>query len=99
MVLALPCHPSHHHGLPVPVLALAGATSYWASVVAKLSGHMSHLGARGTGGRWLLPTARPAWPAYHFGQPDIPEGTGWTPPHGIGVPRCGCRDPQQGSRP
>ena len=23
----------------------------------------------------------------------------WTTPNGIGVPRCGCRDPQQGSRP
>src|SRR6516162_5211370 len=32
----------------VPVLALTGATSYWASVVASPPGHMSGSGARGT---------------------------------------------------
>ena len=85
MVLALPCHTSHHDGLPVPVLALKGATSYWASAVANPSGHMSHLGARGTGGRWSLPPGRPAWSAYDLGRPDVLEGTGWTPPDGIWV--------------
>src|SRR3712207_956287 len=72
MALVLPCHTSHHDGLPGPVPALEGATSYWASAVASPPGHMSHLGARGTGGRWLLPTGRPAWPAY-----DLADQTSW----------------------
>src|SRR3954447_25581772 len=31
---------------------------------------MSHHGAHGTGGRWLLPTSWPAWPAYSSSRPD-----------------------------
>src|SRR3712207_6322703 len=80
MVLALPCHTSPHDGLPVPVPALEGATSYWASAVANPPGHMSHHGARGTGGRWSLPMGRPAWSAYDLGRPDVLEGTGWMAP-------------------
>src|SRR6478672_10313182 len=80
MVLALPFHTSHHDGLPTPVLALKGATSYWASVVANPPGHMSHHGARGTGGRWSLPTGWPVWSAYDLGRPDVLQGTGWTAP-------------------
>src|SRR3954454_12293277 len=52
MVLALPCYTSHHDGLPIPVLALKGATSYWAFVVANSPGHMSQHGAQGT--RWSV---------------------------------------------
>ncbi len=41
--------------LPIPVLALTGATSYWASVVANPPGHMSTLGAQGTSARMVAP--------------------------------------------
>src|SRR5918993_4762457 len=37
---------------------------------------MSHLGARGTGGRWSLPTGRPAWSAYDLADQTSLEGTG-----------------------
>src|SRR5215471_412691 len=47
----------------VPVLALTGATSYWASVVASPPGHMSGSGARGTGDLWQLPAS---WPAQRY---------------------------------
>src|SRR5215203_1813221 len=67
MVLALPCHTSHRDGLPIPVPALEGATSYWASVVANSPGHMSHHGARGTG--WTAGRSRRA------GSPD--QATTW----------------------
>src|ERR687886_326731 len=40
---------------PIPVRALQGATSYWACIVANPLGHMSHDGARGTGGRLVAP--------------------------------------------
>src|SRR3954452_15533222 len=53
-----------------PVRALQGATSDWACVMANSSGHKSHHGAHGTGGRWLLPTSWPAWPAYNPSLPD-----------------------------
>ena len=99
MALVLPCRTSHRDGLPVPVLALKGATSYWASAVANSPGHMSHLGARGTGGRWSLPTGRPAWSAYDLADQTSLEGTGWTAPNGIGVPRCGRVNSHRGSRP
>src|SRR3954463_3349336 len=52
--------------------------------MANSSGHKSHHGAHGTGGRWLLPTSWPAWPAYSSSRPDTSGGyrvgTGWTPP-------------------
>src|SRR6516165_11097819 len=48
----------------VPVLALTGATSYWASVVASPPGHMSGSGARGTGDLWQLPAGWPARSIY-----------------------------------
>src|SRR4051794_30251800 len=35
---------------------------------------MSHHGAQGTGGRWLLPTSWPAWPAYSSSRPDASGG-------------------------
>jgi len=35
--------------LPIPVLALKGATSYWASVVANLPRHTSYRGVSSTG--------------------------------------------------
>jgi len=44
----------------VPVLALTGATSYWASVVANPPRHISAAGARGNGA-WLV--ALGDWPA------------------------------------
>src|SRR3954463_12214675 len=50
MALVLPYHTSHHDSLPIPVLALEGATSYWAVAVANLPGHKSNLGAQGTKG-------------------------------------------------
>src|SRR5215203_1971256 len=67
MVLALPRHTSHRDGLPIPVPALEGATSYRASVVANSPGHMSHHGARGTG--WTAGRSRRA------GSPD--QATTW----------------------
>src|SRR3954449_4673031 len=51
-----------------------GATSYWACVAANSSGHMSHHGAHGTGGRWVLPTSWPVWPAYSSSRPDTSGG-------------------------
>src|SRR5215831_18702989 len=53
----------------VPVLALTGATSYWASVVASPPGHMSDSGARGTGDLWQLPASWPARPIYDANRP------------------------------
>src|SRR6516162_9993905 len=53
----------------VPVLALTGATSYWASVVASPPGHMSGAGARGTGDLWQLPASWPARPIYDANRP------------------------------
>src|SRR6516225_7483795 len=53
----------------VPVLALTGATSYWASVVASPPGHMSGSGARGTGDLWQLPASWPARPIYDANRP------------------------------
>src|SRR3954452_22507463 len=50
MVLVLPDRTSRHDSLPIPVLALEGATSYWAVAVANLPGHKSNLGAQGTKG-------------------------------------------------
>src|SRR5271170_5146004 len=41
--------------LPEPVLALKGATSYWAFVVASLPGHRSNAGAQGTSARMVAP--------------------------------------------
>src|SRR3954468_6889139 len=38
--------------------------------MANSSGHKSHHGAHGTGGRWSLPTSWPAWPAYSSSRPD-----------------------------
>src|SRR4051812_14142327 len=38
-----------------PVRAVQGATSDWACVMANSSGHMSHDGAHGTGGRLVAP--------------------------------------------
>src|SRR5215472_7586744 len=55
--------------LAVPVLALTGATSYWASVVASPPGHMSGSGARGTGDLWQLPASWPARPIYDANRP------------------------------
>src|SRR3954464_379845 len=42
--------------------------------MANPSGHKSHHGAQGTGGRWLLPTSWPAWPAYSSSRPDTSGG-------------------------
>src|SRR3954453_7093788 len=42
--------------------------------MANSSGHKSHHGAHGTGGRWLLPTSWPAWPAYSSSRPDTWRG-------------------------
>ena len=36
---------------------------------------------------WSLPTGGPAWLAYDFCLPDAADGTGWTPPDGIYVPK------------
>src|SRR4051812_48774733 len=41
--------------LPEPVLALKGATSYWASVAANRPGHRSNAGARGTSAQMVAP--------------------------------------------
>src|SRR4051812_20387029 len=41
--------------LPEPVLALKGATSYWASVAANRPGHKSNAGARGTSAQMVAP--------------------------------------------
>src|ERR1700709_2541965 len=41
--------------LPEPVLALKGATSYWASVAANRPGHKSNAVARGTSARLVAP--------------------------------------------
>jgi hypothetical protein len=41
--------------LPEPVLALKGATSYWASVAANPPGHKSNAGARGTSALLVAP--------------------------------------------
>src|ERR1700733_8998874 len=53
-MLLEPSHLSLTHGpsrrLPSPALALKGATSYWASVVANPPGHMSRAGLQATGG-------------------------------------------------
>src|SRR5918994_4844767 len=80
MVLVLPCHPSHHDGLPIPVLAL----------VARLpTGHPSWPTRRGTcptlvlkarGGQWPLPASWLAWPAYN-----LADQTSWRVQ---GVSRC-----------
>src|SRR6201999_559862 len=41
--------------LPIPVLALKGATPHWASIAANPLGHLSPPGARSTGGKGSLP--------------------------------------------
>src|SRR5919199_4007246 len=74
MVFVLPCHTSHHDGLPIPVLALKGATSYWASAVANPSGHMSHLGARSTGWTVVAPDGSARLVSLRLGRPDVPGG-------------------------
>src|ERR1700689_2047517 len=65
-MLLEPSHLSLTHGpsrrLPSPALALKGATSYWASVVANPPGHMSRAGLQATGANLVAPggSARPA---------------------------------------
>src|SRR3954451_2160729 len=76
MALALPCHTSHRDGLPIPVLALKGATSYWASVVANPPGHRSKLGAQGTRGCVAAPGEPARLASLKLGRPDVLEGTG-----------------------
>src|SRR3954447_3100938 len=52
----LSCPTSHHDACRnLYLLALEGATSYWASVVASLPGHRSTFGARGTSARMVAP--------------------------------------------
>src|SRR5208337_1661604 len=63
------CHTRATTTPAVPVLALTGATSYWASVVASPPGHMSGSGARGTGDLWQLPASWPARSIYHAYRP------------------------------
>src|SRR5689334_16071995 len=53
--LSLLAAPEPPRRLPIPVPALEGATSYWASAVANLPGHKSKAGARGTGARMVAP--------------------------------------------
>src|ERR671920_1284901 len=71
MVFVLPCHTSHHDGLPIPVLALKGATSYWASVVANSPGHMSNFGAQGTRGSVAAPRELAGLASLQPGRPDL----------------------------
>ena len=98
MALVLPYHTSHHDSLPIPVLALEGATSYWASAVANPSGHMSHLGARGTGWTVVAPAGSARLVSLRLGPTRRPwRVQGGRPPDGISVPRCGLSRPAEGA--
>src|SRR3954464_5156365 len=97
MIRTLQDDTSRHDAGPVPVRALNGATSYWACVMANSSGHMSHHGAQGTVWTLVAPNELARLASLQLVATRHLEGTGWTPPDGICVPRWWCRPLEEAS--
>src|SRR5215208_6862482 len=76
MALVLPYHTSHHDSLPIPVLALEGATSYWAAPWPTRRGTCPILVLRARRGAMVAPSKPARLISLQLGRPDVLEGTG-----------------------